>query len=116
MIGIGFWLVFLAALNSWYWWKQQLACSPALLKATMWSLPLPYLAVTMGWTMTEMGRQPWLVYGLQLTKKGISKVVSSASVWTSLLAYAVVYAVVALAALYIARNIILKGPGNTQGG
>lgn len=116
MVGIGFWLVFLAALNLWYWRKKQLACSPALLKATMWSLPLPYLAVTMGWTMTELGRQPWLVYGLQLTTKGISKVVSSASVWTSLLAYAAVYAVVALAALYIARNIILKGPGYAQEG
>jgi cytochrome d ubiquinol oxidase subunit I len=51
---------------------------------------------------------------LQLTQQGVSKVVSSASIWTSLLAYAVVYAGVALAALYIARKIILKGPGNAQ--
>ncbi|WP_188399638.1 cytochrome ubiquinol oxidase subunit I [Sporomusa sp. GT1] len=114
MVAIGFWLVFLTALNAWYCRKQQLECSPGLLKATMWSLPLPYLASTMGWIMAEMGRQPWLVYGLQLTQQGVSKVVSSASIWTSLLAYAVVYAGVALAALYIARKIILKGPGNAQ--
>jgi len=114
MVVIGFWLFFLAALTCWYWWKKQLVCSPALLKATMWSLPLPYLAITMGWTMTELGRQPWLVYGLLLTEKGISKVVASASVWASLLAYSAVYTGVALATLYIARKIILKGPGNPQ--
>lgn len=114
MVAIGFWLVFLTALNAWYWRKQQLECSPALLKTTMWSLPLPYLASTLGWLMAEMGRQPWLVYGLQLTQQGVSKVVSPASIWTSLLAYAVVYAGVALAALYIARKIILEGPGNAQ--
>jgi cytochrome d ubiquinol oxidase subunit I len=116
MVSIGFWLIFLAALNSWYWWRKQIAYCPALLKATMWSLPLPYLAITMGWTMTEMGRQPWLVYGLQLTKNGISKVVSAASIWTSLLAYTAIYAGIALAALYIARLIIRKGPDNAQKG
>ncbi len=112
MVGIGFWLVFLTALNCWYWWKKQLECSNALLKVTLWSLPLPYLAITLGWTMTEMGRQPWLVYGLLLTDKGVSKVVSSASIWTSIIAYSIVYAGIALAALYIARKIIRKGPGN----
>jgi cytochrome d ubiquinol oxidase subunit I len=116
MVGIGFWLVFLAVLNLWYWWKRQLAGSPALLKATMWSLPLPYLAITMGWTMTEMGRQPWLVYGLQLTKKGVSPVVSWANVGISLMVYAAVYAGIILSVLYIACTIIRKGPANTQEG
>ncbi|HAK73021.1 MAG TPA: cytochrome ubiquinol oxidase subunit I, partial [Sporomusaceae bacterium] len=60
--------------------------------------------------------QPWLVYGLQLTKNGISKVVSAASIWTSLLAYTAIYAGIALAALYIARLIIRKGPDNAQKG
>ncbi|WP_040292930.1 cytochrome ubiquinol oxidase subunit I [Acetonema longum] len=114
MVGIGFWLVFLAALNCWYWRKQQLDSSPALLKVTMWSLPLPYLAVTMGWMMTEMGRQPWIVYGLLLTEKGVSKVVPAASVWISFITYVVVYTGISLAALYIIRKIILEGPGNLQ--
>jgi len=111
MVGIGLWLVFLTAINFWYWWKNQLEAHPALLKATIWSLPLPYVAITMGWAMTEMGRQPWLVYGLLLTEKGISPIVPAANVWVSLILYAAVYTCIALAALFIAHKIILGGPG-----
>lgn len=114
MVGIGFWLLFLAALNLWFWWKNQPGGPPALLKVTLWSLPLPYLAITMGWTMTEVGRQPWLIYGLLLTEKGVSKIVSSANVWTSLLIYSGVYAGIALAAVYVALKLIRRGPENQQ--
>jgi cytochrome d ubiquinol oxidase subunit I len=112
MVGIGFWLVLLTALNYWYWWKKQLECCPALLRTTIWSLPLPYLAITMGWIIAEMGRQPWIVYGLLLTEKGVSKVVSAASIWTSLITYSVVYTCIALTAVYVARRILHEGPGN----
>ncbi|MDT8903542.1 cytochrome ubiquinol oxidase subunit I [Anaeroselena agilis] len=111
MVAIGLWLFVLAALCAWYWHKNELEAHPPLLKAILWSLPLPYAAVTAGWMMTEAGRQPWLVYGLLLTERGVSKVVPAASVWTSLLIYTGIYAGVALAALYIARRIIRAGPG-----
>lgn len=112
MVGIGFLLVLLALVQCWYWRKAQLDTCPVLLKVTMWSLPLPYLAVTLGWAMTEMGRQPWLVYGLLLTGQGASKVVSVTSVWTSLLTFSAVYACIAVAALYVMRRIIRHGPDN----
>jgi cytochrome d ubiquinol oxidase subunit I len=112
MVGIGFWLILLTAINCWYWWKKQIESCPTLLRAAIWSLPLPYLAITMGWTMTEMGRQPWIVYGLLLTKEGVSNIVPVASVWVSLITYSAVYACVALAAVYVARQIILDGPDN----
>lgn len=112
MVGIGFFLVLLASLNCWYWRKKQIEDCPTLLKVTMWSLPLPYLAITLGWTMTEMGRQPWIVYGLLLTEKGVSKIVPAASVWVSLITFSTVYACIALAAVYVARKIILEGPDN----
>jgi len=111
MVGIGFWLLLLAVVNCWYWRKNRLEACPALLRATMWSLPLPYVAITTGWAMTEMGRQPWLVYGLLLTEKGVSKIVPAANVWISLFLYITIYSGVALAAVYIARKIILDGPG-----
>jgi cytochrome d ubiquinol oxidase subunit I len=112
MVGIGFWLVLLTAVNCWYYWKKQIETCPFLLRITMWSLPLPYLAITTGWTMTEMGRQPWIVYGLLLTEQGVSQTVPAASVWASLIMYSAVYAGVALAAIYAARKILLAGPGN----
>ena len=64
----------------------------------------------MGWIMTEMGRQPWIVYGILLTERGISKIVPTASIWASLIAYTTVYIGVALVALYLARKILLDGP------
>jgi cytochrome d ubiquinol oxidase subunit I len=111
MVAIGLWLLVLAALSAWYWRKNEIEAHPPLLQAIMWSLPLPYAAVTAGWLMAEAGRQPWLVYGLLLTEEGVSKVVPAASVWASLLTYAGIYAGVALAALFIARKVIRSGPG-----
>jgi len=112
MVGIGFSLIFLNAVQYWCWRNKKIESYPILLKMTVWSYPLPYLAITTGWIMTEVGRQPWIVYGLLLTEKGISKVVSAASVWASLATYSAVYGIIALAALYVARNTILKGPYN----
>jgi len=116
MVGIGFWLVLLTAVNCWYWRKNEIDAHPALLKAVLWSLPLPYLAITLGWTMAEMGRQPWIVYGLLLTAKGVSKVVPAAYVWVSLSLYLTVYAFIAAAAIYVARKILLAGPDEQSTG
>lgn len=110
MVGIGLWLVLLTAVLGWYWWKRQLECRPALLKATLWNLPLSYVAVTMGWIMTEMGRQPWVLYGLLPTAEGVTRGVPAAVVGTSLLIYAAVYGGVAWAAVYAGRRILLDGP------
>jgi cytochrome d ubiquinol oxidase subunit I len=112
MVGIGLFLAILALVNCWFWFKKQTAACPGLLKITMWSLPLPYLAVAMGWIMTEMGRQPWIIYGLLLTEKGISPIISRASVWSSLITYSVVYIFVALTAVYFAHKILIDGPGD----
>ena len=116
MVGIGFWLVLLTAVNCWYWRKNEIDAHPVLLKAVLWSLPLPYLAIILGWTMAEMGRQPWIVYGLLLTAKGVSKVVPAAYVWVSLSLYLTVYAFIAAAAIYIARKILLAGPDEQSTG
>jgi cytochrome d ubiquinol oxidase subunit I len=64
----------------------------------------------LGWIMTEMGRQPWLVFGLMLTEQGISKAVPVIHIWTSLILYTVLYALVAVAALYIAYKVLRSGP------
>lgn len=110
MVGIGMWLMLLVAISFWYWRKNQIEAHPFLLKAIIWSLPLPYIAITAGWLITEAGRQPWLVYGLLLTEQGVSRIVPAASVGLSLGLYTIVYALVAAAALYIARKILLTGP------
>jgi cytochrome d ubiquinol oxidase subunit I len=110
MVGIGFFLFFLLSITLWYWRKDVIEVKGTLLKIIIASLPLPYLAITTGWIMAEVGRQPWIVYGLLPTSSGSSKPVQAVEVWTSLLLYTGIYSLIAAAALYITRKTIITGP------
>lgn len=112
MVAIGFWFTLLTIISLGYWKTHDITSCTTLLKMIIWSLPLSYIAIAAGWIIAEIGRQPWIIYGLQLTEKGISKNVPIVNIWISLIGYAVVYALVAVAALYITRKIILTGPGD----
>ena len=81
------------------------------LKTLEWSLILPYLANTAGWVMTEVGRQPWVVYGLLSTARGVSSTqsVPMADIVLSLIVFAVVYGAMAVAAVYLFRRYIHWG-------
>lgn len=110
MFFIGFYLLALLLVVCWYWYKQKLEANPLLLKAIMWSLPLPYIAHTAGWIITEVGRQPWLVYTVLRTEQGVSKVVPAINIWISLPGYTLIYGLMMAAALYFVRKIITAGP------
>lgn len=110
MVALGLWLVLLAAACWWCLLRGEPAERPGLLTAAMWSVPLPYVASTLGWAMAEIGRQPWLVYGLLLTSRGLSATVPAASVAVSLAVYLAVYTLIATAALFVAAKIIRAGP------
>jgi cytochrome d ubiquinol oxidase subunit I len=86
------------------------------LKVLEWSLILPYLANTAGWIMTEVGRQPWVVYGLLSTARGVSspQSVSMSDIILSLVVFAVVYGAMAVAAIYLFRRYIHWGLDPTQ--
>ncbi len=111
MVGCSLLLLVLAAAGLRHARRGPAEDRPALLRAVLWTLPLPYLSVAAGWTIAEMGRQPWAVYGLLLTADSLSRVVPAASVRASLLAYAIVYTAVVLAAAHSARRILRDGPG-----
>jgi cytochrome d ubiquinol oxidase subunit I len=81
-----------------------------MLWVLVFSFPLPILAMNMGWTATEVGRQPWIVQGLLRTSDGVSPAVSAAEVWTTLGLFALVYAVLFVAWLRIFTGIVGKGP------
>ena len=72
--------------------------------------PLPILAMNMGWTATEVGRQPWVVQGLLRTSDGVSPVVSAGEIWTTLGLFGLIYLVLFIAWLRIFLGIIRKGP------
>jgi cytochrome d ubiquinol oxidase subunit I len=83
--------------------------SPGLLKVLLWMIPLPYLANQLGWTVTEIGRQPWIVYGMMKTADGASRVAGS-QVGLSLAAFVLVYSVLGIVCFYLVAKYARKGP------
>ncbi|MCL6106357.1 MAG: cytochrome ubiquinol oxidase subunit I [Actinobacteria bacterium] len=74
------------------------------------ALPLPYVACELGWTVSELGRQPWIVYGLYRTAAGVSKNVSTAEALVSLLGLGLVYLGVTVTDIYLLTKFAKKGP------
>jgi cytochrome bd ubiquinol oxidase subunit I len=87
-------VVFLVALwGLWLMWRKRLERSKWFLRAAVWAVVLPFVMNTAGWLLTESGRQPWIVQGIQLTKNGVSPSVSTTEVVISIIVFFVLYAV-----------------------
>lgn len=110
MVGIGVLMLAVAWWGAWLAWRGRLAQSPGFLRVAQWMLPSGFVAVLAGWTVTEVGRQPWTVYGLLRTADSVSPTLSTIDVGLSLLAYATVYAVVYAAAGYYLVKLVRHGP------
>lgn len=99
MILLGFYFIGVTALGVFLLWKQRLWTSRRYLKLLVYSIPLPVLACEFGWMAAEVGRQPWIVYGVLRTNQGFSPVVPAAQVLISLIMFACV--AVLLFSLYV---------------
>ena len=69
-----------------------------------WAIALPYIANSTGWIFTEIGRQPWIVFGLQKTADAVSPNVSAGTVLFSLVAFTLLYAVLMVADVYLLKK------------
>ena len=111
MAGLGTLFVALLALATLQLWRGRLETSPPLLWALMLAMPFPYIATTAGWMTAEMGRQPWLVYGLMRTAEGTSPRVSAGNTLFTLIGFAGLYLVMGVLFLYLVGREIAHGPG-----
>lgn len=75
-----------------------------------WALVIPYIANASGWILTEMGRQPWIVYGLLKVQDAVSPNLTVVDLWISLIGYTVVYGSLAVAMVYLMRKYAIAGP------
>jgi cytochrome d ubiquinol oxidase subunit I len=78
-------------------------------------VPLPYIANTAGWFTAELGRQPWVIYGLMRTAHGVSPRVSSGNAWFTLIGFMGLYAVLAILWLFLIYREIENGPEPESG-
>ncbi len=107
MVGIGTVLILLAA---WAFLRRnKLLESPLLLKILPWAIPLPYIGLQAGWAVAEVGRQPWIVYGLMRTKDAVSPIETS-QVAVSLAAFFIVYILLAGLDIWLLAKHAGKGP------
>lgn len=91
-------------------WKQKIENKQWLLKILLFMLPLPYLANSTGWIMTEIGRQPWIVYKVLNVKDAVSQAVDATSLLITLIGFVVIYTVLAVADVYlIVRHVKMGG-------
>ena len=112
MIGLGTLLIALALLCSWSLWRGRLYFNRALLWALMLALPFPYIATTAGWMTAELGRQPWLIYGVMRTADGFSSRVSAANGLFTLMGFMGLYLVLGILFLFLVLREIERGPAD----
>jgi cytochrome d ubiquinol oxidase subunit I len=120
MIALSLWVLFLtfgkqqgeklpAGLKSFLSLETLQAKRPILLKALIVAIGLPYLATTTGWLMAEVGRWPWVVYGLMTIDKAVSPKVSPTELLISLIGFVLVYGLLMVADVYLLRKYAVAG-------
>src|SRR5205807_7175427 len=113
MAGLGTLFVAIMVVAVFLLWRRKLYHSRWMLWILMLCLPFPYIANTAGWMTAEVGRQPWLVYGLMRTTEGYSKYVHAGNGLFSLLGFMGLYTLLAVLFLYLVHREISHGPSET---
>jgi cytochrome d ubiquinol oxidase subunit I len=110
MAGLGTWFVLLMLVSAFLLWRGRLSNSRWVLWALLLSFPLPYIANTAGWMTAELGRQPWLIYGLMRTSEGFSDTVSASNGLFTLLGFMGLYTLLGLLFTVLVYREIANGP------
>jgi cytochrome d ubiquinol oxidase subunit I len=110
MAGLGTWFVLLMVVSAFLLWRGRLYPSRWVLWALLLSFPLPYIANTAGWMTAELGRQPWLIYGLMRTSEGYSDTVSASNGLFTLLGFMGLYTLLGLLFTVLVYREIAHGP------
>ena len=116
MVGVGGLLILLGLFGTYLIFKDRVEKTTWFLRFLPLAILLPYIANTSGWLLTEMGRWPWLVFGLFKVEQGVSPVVSANMLWLSILIYALIYTILIGATIYLLHKYAVAGPQATDKG
>jgi cytochrome bd ubiquinol oxidase subunit I len=114
MITLGMIYIGVTAFSVFLLWRRKLFGMRWMLWIVMLMTPFPYISTTAGWVAAEVGRQPWLAYGLQRTADGLSPLISSGNGLFTLLGFLGLYLLMGLAYLVIVVGLLRRGPQPTQ--
>ena len=110
MAGLGTWFALLMIVSAILLWRKRLYTARWALWALLLSFPLPYIANTAGWMTAELGRQPWLIYGLMRTSEGYSNTVSASNGLFTLLGFMGLYLLLGILFTVLIYREISNGP------
>jgi cytochrome bd ubiquinol oxidase subunit I len=110
MVGLGLLMFLLSALGVYLSFKGKLEETPWFLKVSVLAIVLPYLAAQAGWIVAEVGRQPWIVYGMLKTADGVSRSVSTGQVFLSLVLFVLLYGSLGVVDIYLLAKYARRGP------
>jgi cytochrome bd ubiquinol oxidase subunit I len=110
MVGLGTIFIAILLLAVFQLFRGTLYTSRATLWILMLAFPFPFIANTAGWITAEVGRQPWLIYGLMRTSAGVSTQVSAGNAWFTLLGFCGLYAVLSVLFLFLIYREMNEGP------
>lgn len=111
MVGLGTIFIVVTALSALQLWRGKLYTFKPLLWVLIILMPLPYVANTAGWMTSELGRQPWLIYGVMRTVDGASPYVSSGNAMFTLLGFMGIYTLLLMLGLFMIWRELDHGPG-----
>jgi cytochrome d ubiquinol oxidase subunit I len=114
MVGLGFLFILLTGLGCYFRWRGTLFEKRWLMAIFVAAVPLPYLANQLGWVTAEVGRQPWIVYGLLRTSDGLSEAVSRGQTLGSMLMFLLIYGLLFAIWLHVLNDKIQRGPEPMQ--
>jgi cytochrome d ubiquinol oxidase subunit I len=109
MVGAGAAMMLLAAWALWVTYRGRLTASPLLLALLVPAIALPYIANSTGWIFTEIGRVPWIVFGLMTLDQGLSLAVTGGEVLFSLVAFTLLYGALMAADVYLLAKYAKAG-------
>jgi cytochrome d ubiquinol oxidase subunit I len=110
MVGLGSFFIGIMALATFMLWRGWLYTFRPMLWVLMLAIPFPFIANTAGWYTAELGRQPWLAYGLFRTSEGVSPLISSGSVLFTLIGFAGMYLIMGLLYIVLMVREVQHGP------
>jgi cytochrome d ubiquinol oxidase subunit I len=113
MVGLGTIMIAIMTLSGFLLWRGKLYATQPLLWTLMLSVPFPYIATTAGWMTAELGRQPWLIYGLMHTIDGVSPRVSAGNGLFTLLGFMGMYMLLGILFLFLVGREIAHGPADS---
>ncbi|HVN72501.1 MAG TPA: cytochrome ubiquinol oxidase subunit I [Desulfomonilia bacterium] len=110
MVALGMLMFLLSVFSVYFSTQDKLESRPFFLKVMLYSIILPYIAIQLGWIVAEVGRQPWIVYGMLKTSDAVSKSITAGQVALSLAAFTIVYALLGAVDVYLLVKYAKQGP------